>query len=391
MNDLETVARIAFLGLALAPGVLAAEKKAPAPKEFFVYVGTYTGPKSKGIYRSRLDVATGRLSSIEVAAECDSPSFLAVHPNGRFLYAIDESSNPATKPGRGLSAFALDPVGGGLTLLNQQTVGGPGPCHLAVDHDGRCVLVANYSGGSIAAISLLPDGRLGAPGTVVQHTGSSVNPARQKQPRAHSITVAPDNRFAFAADLGTDQVLAYKLDAVRGTLAPNAPPFVRLPPGSGPRHFAFHPGGKYAYVINELTCTMSAYRYDLAHGSLEDLQNISTLPPGETVKPGYSTAEVVAHPGGKFLFGSNRGHNTIVVFAVDAATGRLALVEHQPTQRKTPRNFAVDPTGAWLLAANQDSGTVVVFRIDPRSGRLTATGQSLAVLSPVCVIFVRAK
>lgn len=391
MNDIRTLARVVVLGLLVVTAVFAAEKRAPAPTEFFVYFGTYTGPKSKGIYHSRLDVATGRLSPAEVAAECDSPSFLAVHPNGKFLYAIDETSNPATKPGRGVSAFALEPAGGGLTLLNQQTGGGPGPCHLAVDNDGRCVLVANYSGGSVAAISLLPDGRLGAPGTVIQHTGSSVNPARQKQPHAHSITVAPDNRFAFAADLGTDQVFAYQLDAARGMLAPNTPSFVRVPPGSGPRHFAFHPGGRFAYVINELTCTMSAFRYDAARGTLQDLQNISTLPPGEPVKSGYSTAEVVAHPGGKFLFGSNRGHDTIVVFAVDAATGRLTLVEHQPTQGKTPRNFAVDPTGAWLLAANQDSGTVVVFRVDPRSGRLAATGQSLAVPSPVCVSFVRAK
>lgn len=391
MNELRPLALGLILGFPLLGNVFAAEKPGPAPKEFFVYFGTYTGPKSKGIYRSRLDFATGRLAPAEVAAACDSPSFLAVHPNGKILYAIDESSKPATKPGRGVSAFAIDPAGGGLTFLNEQSVGGPGPCHLAVDHDSRCVLVANYSGGSVAAISLQRDGRLGAPGTFVQHTGSSVNPSRQKQPHAHSVTISPDNRFVFAADLGTDQVLAYRLEAARSTLTPNDPPFIRLPPGSGPRHFAFHPGGKFAYVINEMACTVSAFRYDAVRGALADLQNISTLPPGETVKSGYSTAEVVVHPNGRFLFGSNRGHNTIVIFAVDAATGRLTLVEHQPTQGKSPRNFALDPTGTWLFAANQDSDTVVGFRIDPQSGRLFATGQSLAVPSPVCVTFVRAK
>ena len=391
MKNFTALARRVALTAALATPMIAAEKNSPAPKEFFVYFGTYTGPKSKGIYRSRLDVVTGKLSPAEVAAECSSPAFLAVHPTGKFLYAIDESSDPATKPGRGLAAYSLDQKIGALALLNQQTAGGSGPCHLAVDHAGQSVLVANYGGGSVAAVPLQPDGRLGALGTFIQHTGSSVNATRQKGPHAHVIVVAPDNRFALTADLGLDKILVYRLDAAKGTLAANTPAFATVPPGSGPRHLAFHPGGKFVYVINEMLCTMSVFRYEAARGELTELQSISTLPPGEAVQPGTSTAEVVVHPSGKFLIGSNRGHNTIAVFAIDQKTGRLTHIENQPTLGKTPRHFAVDPTGTWLLAENQDSDNVVVFRIDQKSGRLAPTGQSLAVPSPVCAVFVAAR
>lgn len=364
-----------------------------APKEYDVFFGTYTNARttSKGIYRARLDVATGKLSAAEVAAECRDPSFLAVHPNGKILYAIDESSDPAKSPGRGLAAYAIAPKTGGLTLLNEQSNGGPGPCHLAVDRDGKCVVVANYSGGSVAAVALQPDGRLGTLGTTIQHVGSSVNPARQKAPHAHAVALSPDERFVLAADLGIDQVLVYRLDAAKAGLVSHQPAFAKLPPGSGPRHLAFHPEGKFLYVINELVCTMAVFAWDAGRGGLTDVQTISTLPPGETLQRGQSTAELALHPSGKFLFGSNRGHNSIVVFTIDAATGRLTHVENQPTQGATPRHFAVDPTGRWLLAENQGSGTVVVFGIDAHSGRLTPTGQSLAVPAPVCAVFVAAE
>lgn len=364
-----------------------------APKEYHVYFGTYTNAKtaSKGIYRARLDVATGKLSAADVAAECRDPSFLAVHPNGKILYAIDEGSDPAKNPGRGLAAYAIAEKTGALTLLNEQGNGGRGPCHLAVDREGKCVVVANYSGGSVAAVALLPDGRLGALGAVSQHVGSSVNPARQKEPHAHAVALSPDQRFVLSADLGLDQVLIYQLDAAQAGLRVGDPASVKLPPGSGPRHLAFRPDGKFLYVINELLCTMSVFAYDASRGVLSDVQVISTLPPGETVKPGQSTAELAVHPSGNFLFGSNRGHNSIVVYAIDAATGRLTHVENQPTQGATPRHFAVDPTGRWLLAENQGSGTVVVFGIDAKSGRLTATGQSLPVPAPVCAVFVAAE
>lgn len=359
-----------------------------APSEFLVYFGTYSKAPSRGIYRARLDVATGRLGPAELAAECRDPSFLAVHPNGAVLYAIDESSDPAKTPDKGLAAYAITRGSGALRLLNEQSAGGPGPCHLAVDSAGRSLVVANYSGGSVAAVSLQPDGRLGAPGSVIRHTGSSVNPARQKSPHAHVVTVAPGDRHVLCADLGLDQVLVYQLDASRASLRPNDPAFARVPPGSGPRHLAFHPNGRFVYAINELLCTMSVFAWDAARGSLQDVQLISTLPAGEPLQPSFSTAEVAVHPSGRFVFGSNRGHHSIVSYAVDAATGRLTLVGHASTGGKTPRHFAVDPTGSWLLAENQDSGTVVVLRIDSQTGRLTPTGQSVAVPFPVCAVFV---
>ena len=383
------------LAVVLSCGVLlaanAADRSAPPAKEYFVYFGTYTKGASKGIYRAKLDAATGKLSAAEVAAECKDPAFLAVHPTENFLYAIDESSDPTKTPNRGVSAYALDPRSGALTLLNQESAAGPGPCHLTVDEKGQTVLVANYSGGSVTSLALSRDGRLGAPAPVIQHTGASVHPTRQTAPHAHAITVAPGNRFALTPDLGLDKVLIYRLDAAKARLTPNSPAFAVLPPGSGPRHLAFHPNGRFVYVINELLCTMAAFSFDPQRGEMKELQVVSTLPPGEKVQPGFSTAEVAAHPSGKFLFGSNRGHNTIVTFAVDAATGRLTHVANESTQGKTPRHFAVDPTGTWLLAENQGSDNVVVFRIDPASGRLAATGQTLAVPSPVCAVFARVR
>jgi len=384
MTPFLRVLAVSFLPVALAATAFAAA----VPKEYFVYFGTYTNTaKSKGIYRAKLDVASGKLSAAEVAAECVDPAFLALHPNGKVLYAIDERADPVKTPGRGVSAYALDPKTGALTLLNQQGVGGPGPCHLSVDVTGKCVLVANYGGGSVAALPIGADGRLAPATATIQHQGSSVNPARQKEPHAHAIEVSPDNRFALVPDLGLDQIMIYRLDAGKGSLVANDPAFAPLPPGSGPRHLAFHPNGKFTYVINELTCTMAVFAYDARRGALSAVQTISTLPPGETVQRGQSTAEVIAHPSGKFLFGSNRGHNTIVVYAVEAATGKLTLVEHQSTQGRNPRHFAVDPTGAWLLAENQGSDTVVVFRIDPTTGKLTPTGQSLEVPVPVSAVF----
>ena len=373
---------------------------AAAPKEFFVYFGTYTGAKteSQGIYRSRLDLTTGRLSPAELAAPAKDPAFLALHPNGKFLYALDESSDPARTPTTGLSAYAIDPTTGALTLLNQQTPGGPGPCHLAVDATGQTLLVANYSGGSVSAVSIQPDGRLGAVGSVVKHTGSSVNPGRQKAPHAHGIYFAPDNRFAFAPDLGIDRVIAYRVTPATAQLTlhtggPSAPsasvtPGTALPPGSGPRHLTFHPTGKFAYVINELLCTMTAFAYDSAAGTLTSIQTISTLPPGESIPKGTSTAEVQVHPNRRFLYGSNRGANTLVVFAIDEKTGLLTYVESVSTLGQTPRHFALDPTGNWLLAENQDSSTVAVFRVDPKSGRLTPTGPLVPVPAPVAAVFV---
>lgn len=377
--------------VSLVTGLLsAATSGAPAAKEYFVYFGTYTKAKSKGIYRARLDAASGKLSAAELAAETGDPAFLAVHPNGRFLYAIDERTDPQKTPGRGVSAFAIEP-GGRLTLLNQQEVGGPGPCHLSVDTSGRSVIVANYGGGSVAALGLQPDGRLGARGSFVQHQGASVHPTRQTAPHAHAAMLSPDDRIVLVPDLGLDRVQIYRLDAARAGLTANTPAFAALPPGSGPRHLAFRADGKFVYVINELLCTMAVFAYDAARGELTPVQTVSTLPPGETVQQGFSTAEVIAHPSGKFLYGSNRGHNSIVAYAVDAGSGRLTHLENEPTQGQTPRHFAIDPTGRWLLAENQGSDTVVVFRVDPATGKLEPTGQKIDVPVPVCAVFVAAR
>ena len=245
--------------------------------------------------------------------------------------------------------------------------------------------MANYSSGSVAVLPVMKDGRLVEASDAVQHEGASVNASRQKAPHAHSITLDPANRYAFAADLGTDKVMIYRLDAARGKLIPNKPPWACTKPGAGPRHFAFHPSGKYAYVINELDSTMMAFTYDGSRGSLTEIQIAPTLPEGW--EGTNYCADVHVHPGGRFLYGSNRGHDSIVIYAIDPSTGRLALRGHGPTLGKAPRNFAIDPTGTFLLAANQDSDNIVVFRIDPATGLLSPTGHELKLPKPVCIKF----
>jgi len=361
----------------------------PAGESMLVYVGTYTGAKSKGIYVCRLDEATGKLSSPELAAETKSPSFLAIHPNGRFLYAVGEMSNFGGTQSGAVSAFSLEPASGKLTLLNQQASGGAGPCHLAVDHEGRSVLVANYGSGSVAALPIQRDGSLGAASAMIQHEGSSVNPQRQAGPHAHFITTDASNHYVLACDLGLDKVLMYRLDAAKGSLVANDSASVSVKAGSGPRHLAFSPDGHFAYVINEMSSTLSAFAYDSGRGVLKELQTVSTLPSG--FKGDNSCAEVQVHAAGKFVYASNRGHDSIAIFAIHPTTGKLTLVEHQPTKGRTPRHFGIDPTGTWLLAENQGSDNIVVFRVDSRSGRLQPTGQVVEVGAPVCVAFVPVK
>lgn len=356
--------------------------------EQFVYFGTYTGAKSKGIYCWRMS-DDGGMKEVGLVATTASPSFLATHPNGKFLYAVGEVANVGAKKTGVVSAFAIDGASGQLKLLNQQSSGGGGPCHLTVDPSGRTVLVANYGGGSVAALPILADGSLAEGGSFIQHQGSSVNKSRQEGPHGHAIVVDPTHKFALACDLGLDQVLIYKLDAANARLTPHQPPFATLAPGSGPRHIAFRPDGQFAYVINEMLCTMTVFAWDGGRGVLKEVQTISTLP--GSVEKGYSTAEVYTHPTGRFVYGSNRGHDSIVVYACDEKTGRLTLVQHQPTLGRTPRHFAIHPGGKFLLAENQSSDTVAIFRIDPATGRLTAHGEPLAVPSPVCAVFVPVK
>jgi 6-phosphogluconolactonase len=352
---------------------------------FRVYFGTYTGKDSRGIYMASFDSETGRLGTPELAGEATNPSFLAIHPSKKFLYAVGEIANFEGQKTGGVSAFAIDPATGKLTLLNQQSSHGAGPCHVTLDKAGTTALVANYGGGSIASLPIGSDGKLQPAASTIQHEGKSVNAKRQDAPHAHSINLDPDNRFVVAADLGLDKVLVYKFDAKSSTLRRNDPPGT-VAPGSGPRHFAFHPSGKFAYVINEIANTVTAFAYDAQTGKLNEIQTITTLPADFS---GTShTAEVVMHPSGKFLYGSNRGHDSLAMFQIDAATGRLTPRGQISTGGKTPRNFNVDPTGKWVLAANQGTGNVVVLKVDPQTGQLSATDQQQSVPAPVCVRFV---
>jgi len=383
-------ALVSCLGFSAAGADAPSSSTGSALKGLRVYFGTYTGAKSKGIYLSTLDPSTGSLSSPVLAAEIRNPSFLAPHPNGQFLYAVNEISNFQGKPGGAVTAFAIEPDTGLLRQLNQASTLADGPCHLVVDSTGRNVVAANYGGGSVVVIALESDGRLGAHGSSIQHRGSSVNPQRQQGPHAHGIYLDAANRFAFVPDLGLDRVMIYRFNPDAHSLTPiDPPPYAAVKPGAGPRHFAFHPNDRFAYVINELDSTITVFGYDAGKGTLTEIQTVPTLP--ADFKGQSTTAEIAVHPSGKFLYGSNRGHDSIAVFAIDTATGKLTFVQHQPTQGRTPRNFALDPTGAFLLAANQDSDNVVVFRIDAQSGKLSPIGKSIEVGAPVCVTFLTSK
>jgi len=371
----------AFIITALSLVALSAVSAESLP----VYFGTYTraNNSSKGIYRSTLDLETGRLSPPALAAEIKSPSFVEIHPNGKFLYALSEAGGAGT-----VTAFAIDTASGALNLLNHQPSRGAGPCHVSIDRAGKNVLVANYGSGSAAVIRIKSDGALAQPTGFVQHKGSSINQRRQKGPHAHSINVSPDNRYAYVADLGIDKIMIYALDAEKGTLLPSNPPSANLKPGAGPRHFAFAPNGKQAYVINELHCTITAFDYKPATGSLTEIQTVTTLP--KDFDGSNSCAEVRVHPAGKFLYGSNRGHDSIAVYRIDRANGKLTFVEHETADIKTPRNFNIDPTGKFCLVANQGADSVVVFRIDQKTGALEPTGNKIALASPVCIRFLQA-
>ena len=355
-----------------------------AAEKVRVYVGTYTDETTRGIYLSEFDSATGQLLPAQLAAEVKNPSFVALHPNGKYLYSVSEIADFQGKPVGGVTAFKIHPATGLLTLLNQQSSAGAGPCHLVVDAAGKNVLVANYGGGSVSVLPIAPNGQLSPASSSIQHHGSSVNKQRQEAPHAHSINLDPANKFAFAADLGLDKVLIYQFNRDKGLIIVNDPPAGIVSPGSGPRHFAFHSSGKFAFVNNELTSSVTSFAYDATRGGLTEIQTLSTLP---EPTPGNSTAETVVHPTGKFVYVSNRGHNSLAIFECDATTGKLTAMGHQSTEGKTPRNFNIDPSGRYILAANQDSNTVVVLKIDSSTGQLTSTGNSINVGRPVCIRF----
>jgi len=353
------------------------------PTQNLVYVGTYTSRGAEGIYACRYDPAAGTLAPLGVTTGIANPTFLALHPDGAHLYAVHEVGEIDGQPGGALSAYAIDPATGALTFLNRQSTIGQGPCHVAVDQTGRYAMVANYGSGSVAMLPILGDGGLGEACDFHQHEGSGPDPRRQRGPHAHSVTVSPDNRFAFAADLGLDKMMAYRVDLERGKLVPNQVPFASTPPGAGPRHFAFHPNQAYAYVINELGNTVTAFGYDAAQGTLNELQTLSTLPDG--FEGTSYCADLHFSQSGTFLYGSNRGHDSIVLFQVDSDSGTLTLIGHQSTLGRNPRNFGLAPNGDYLLAANQDSNSIVTFRVDKESGQLSPTGHVTQVPAPVCI------
>src|SRR5579862_1496545 len=382
MIRMKSISKLCFPAVVLA---LSSFVQAASKSEYFVYTGTYTDGKSKGIYGFRFHPSGGTLEPMGLMAETVSPSFVAVSPNHKFLYAVNETDNFGGQKAGSVSAFAIDGKTGKLTFLNQVSSRGAAPCHVSVNKTGKCVLVANYYGGSVAAFPIKEDGKLGEASAFVQHTGSSVDKARQEGPHAHSIYPSADNRFAIVGDLGLDEVVVYKLDAANGALTANDPPFAKVAPGSGPRHFAFHPSDKFGYTNNEMLSTVTAFTYDAARGALNSIQTLSTLP--QDFKGTNSTAEIEAHPNGRFLYVSNRGHNSIAVYAINAKDGKLTAVEQALTQGKTPRGFVIDPSGGYLLAGNQDTDNITIFRIDSHSGRLTVH-KIVETPKPVSLAFV---
>jgi 6-phosphogluconolactonase len=350
-----------------------------------VYISTYTEKGRDGIYLAELDSLTGDLRLIRIVAAVKKASFFALHPTRHYLYSTCEVDDFRDSKGGAVSAFRIDLATGSLTLLNCQSSGGEGPHYLSVDREGKNALVANYHGGSVAVLPIRADGTLGAATSTVLHHGSSVDKNRQTGPHPHAIDVDSTNGFAFVADLGLDKVLMYRFDAATGTLVPNNPSALASSPGAGPRHIAFHPSGKWAYVINELDSTINALGYDSKTGILRLMDTLSTLP--VDAKEENITGEVVIHPNGKFLYGSNRGHDSIAVFGIDQTTGRLNSLGHCPAGGRSPRNFNIDPSGRFLLSANLDSDSITVLQIDPVSGKLSRTAHEIKVPQPFCIQF----
>jgi 6-phosphogluconolactonase len=383
----------ASLLIVVAPLVLSAARTSgdnSKAAQYFAFIGTYTAKTdSKGIYSFHFDSGTGRLTSMAVAATTPDPSFLTVAHNEKYLYAVNELSEFGGKKSGAVTSYSIDAKSGKLVQLNQVASGGADPCYVSFDQSGKYLLVANYTGGSVSTFPIAADGHIGPAAAFVQHTGSGPNKERQEGPHAHYIATSANNRFVFVVDLGLDEVVVYRFDPATGSLTPNDPPFAKLAPGAGPRHLAFHPNGKFAYVLNEVIPTVTALAYDSKSGSFSTLQTLSTIPKDFTAH--NDTAEIVVHPSGKFLYASNRGHDSIAEFTIDPAKGTLTLAGDFPTQGKTPRNFALDPTGKFLLAANQESNNIVIFRIDQSTGALVATGQVAQVPAPVDIVFVPVK
>lgn len=371
------------LGL-LAAAAIDPANPAAVRAERVVYIGTYTGQTSKGIYAFRFDDSSGALTPLGLVAETASPSFLTASADGRFVFAVNELQSFGGEKSGSVTSFSVDRATAKLTEISVQPSKGGGPCHLALDRTGRHLAVANYGGGNFALLPVGADGRLQPATNVVAGENGGADPAAAVARHGHAVEFDRDNRFLLAADLGLDRLLVYRFDPARGTLTPNDPPSAALPAGSGPRHFAFHPNHRWLYAINERAATIATFSWDSRTGVLTAGGSVPTTPPGVKTD---STAEIAVHPNGRFVYGSNRGHDSIAVFQV-GEDGALTAVEHEPTQGRTPRNFALDPTGRWLIAANQRSDTLAVFRVDQATGALTPSGAPTTVGSPVCVLFM---
>jgi 6-phosphogluconolactonase len=362
-----------------ASAACAASSAFAAPQPLWLYIGSYTGQMTQGITVAKFDPATGAISGMALAGETQNPTFLELHPTGKWLYSICEIGNYQGQKAGALCAWSIDRATGKLTLLNQVSTKGAGPCHVSLDHRGRMAMIANYGGGSVASFKIEPDGRLSEAVSFLQHQGSGPVKGRQEGPHAHSINPAPDNNYAVACDLGTDEVRIYAMDPAQAEL--KAHKVVRLAAGSGPRHFAWHPNGRFGYAVNELNSTVTAFMY--GQGDLEEIHSVSTLAAG--FKGANYPAEVRVHPSGRWLYASNRGEDSIAAFSVDAKTGKLAPAGNTPTQGVQPRNFYIEPAGKYLLAANQKTNNVIVFEVDARTGKLQTTGKGITVGQPVCL------
>lgn len=352
---------------------------------YTLYAGTYTTGKSKGIYVLEFNVNTGSLIQKDFCSGIENPSFLVVDRNKKFLYAVSEIENFENEKSGGIYAYKIDQENHSLHFINSVFSNGAHPCHLTIDRNDKYVIVANYSGGNISVIKINDDGSLGKRTDFVQHYGKSLNKSRQEAPHTHSVNIDASNKFVIAADLGIDKLMLYKFDDVNGKLNPTEQIYIETNPGAGPRHFTFHPNGKFAFVINELDCTITSLHFNPIDYLIEQIETVSTLPGdfnGEN-----TCADIHVHPNGKFIYGSNRGHDSIAVFYFDETAGKLSLIQHQSTLGRTPRNFAIDPSGKFLLTANQNSDSIIVFSIDQLTGKLSATNQKIEIPSPVCLQF----
>lgn len=370
----------------IAALVLATFATAVPAKEFFVYFGTYTNALSRGIYVSRLDADTGKIFAPELAAEVANPCFLNLSPDGRFLYSANSTKFDGNNGS--VAAFAVDKKSGALKLLNEKSSGGNGPCHVSVDASGKVLLAANYGSGSVKSFRLENDGRIGADGSLLQHTGSSVNTNRQTGPHAHFIAADPGNHFALTCDLGLDRVMAYRLNLTNAALEVQyGYSMADVPPGAGARHLAFSRDGKSVYVLNEMGCSLSRFSWDAKNGLLELQDTVSALPSGVELQKNFTAAEILVHPSGKFVYATLRGHDSVSVFAAKKS-GKLTFVQNISSGGKVPRGLGIDPTGRWLFTGNQKSDNVAEFSIAAKTGKLTATGAELRIGSPVDVKFV---